>query len=255
MTIFKRLILIFSFMTRLYIPIKFEINKKDIGKSLAFSPIVGLFIGLILFFINFILKNNSPLLNSVIIFALYVVITGGLHIDGLGDTFDGIFSNKPKEKMLEIMKDSRIGTFGLLAVVFLVLINFTSIFSINASILGKVLIVFPILGRMAETCSASFSKYARKEEGLGSPFIDNCGLVEAIISISIGLIISFLLFSYYGIFLSLISVLFAFLFVKYIERKIGGMTGDTCGACLEICQALILFIFALGGYNGWIIFS
>ncbi|GAE88010.1 cobalamin synthase [Acetivibrio straminisolvens JCM 21531] len=80
---------------------------------------------------------------SVLLIAAYIVLTGGIHLDGLGDTFDGIFSNKSREKMLEIMRDSRIGTNALLAVVCIIILDYALLSSIPLSYLPRVLLLFP----------------------------------------------------------------------------------------------------------------
>ena len=110
-------------MTR--IPIKADIGfDEEFHKSIVYFPLVGFVIGLISFLIGILaLKIFDPFVTSILIVAGEVVLTGGLHIDGLGDTFDAIYSNRDKERMLEIMKDSRLGTNSLLAILFLVLIK------------------------------------------------------------------------------------------------------------------------------------
>ena len=110
-------------MTR--IPIKADVGfDEEFHKSIVYFPLVGLIIGAI----SFIIGSLSSIifdtfLTSILIVACEVILTGGLHIDGLGDTFDAIYSNRDKERMLEIMKDSRLGTNSLLAILFLVLIK------------------------------------------------------------------------------------------------------------------------------------
>ena len=115
----KGLILLFKFMTRLPIPANPEFDSKELGKSMKFFPVVGIVIGFILYGVyligaKFIL--SSYLLATIVVLA-EVILTGGLHLDGLADTFDGIFSYRSKQKMLEIMKDSRLGTNGGIALV------------------------------------------------------------------------------------------------------------------------------------------
>ena len=110
-------------MTR--IPIKVDVGfDEEFHKSIVYFPLVGFVIGLISYIVG-VLGNLifDPFLTSILIVACEVIVTGGLHIDGLGDTFDAIYSNRDKERMLEIMKDSRLGTNSLLAILFLVLIK------------------------------------------------------------------------------------------------------------------------------------
>ena len=167
--IFEHLVILTKFMTRIPIPIKVDYDPKKLGKSIKFFPFVGLIIGFILYYTSIILvkfsKNN--LINALIVIVIELMVVGIIHIDGLCDTFDGLFSYREKEKMLEIMKDSRIGTNGaiILVLYFIAKILFISeIFSINL----KYLIIYPVLARLATPINAAFSDYARKNG------IDNC---------------------------------------------------------------------------------
>ena len=129
----KRFIGLLQFMTR--IPIKADMGfDEEFYKSIVYFPLVGFVIGLISFIIGSLaIKIFDPFLTSILIVAGEVILTGGLHIDGLGDTFDAIYSNRDKERMLEIMKDSRLGTNSLLAILFLVLIKVGLLNSIISS--------------------------------------------------------------------------------------------------------------------------
>lgn len=130
----KGFLLLLSFMTRIPMP-KIEYDEEKLGKSMKYFPVVGIIVGFILLFFciifNFILKNISysavlPLMIIVVILT-DLITTGALHLDGLADTFDGIFSYRSKHKMLEIMKDSRLGSNGALALIlyFFIKIYFT----------------------------------------------------------------------------------------------------------------------------------
>ena len=135
-------------MTR--IPIKADVGfDEEFHKSIVYFPLVGLIIGAI----SFIIGSLSSIifdtfLTSILIVACEVILTGGLHIDGLGDTFDAIYSNRDKERMLEIMKDSRLGTNSLLAILFLVLIKVGLLNSIINSNLMCLVIFMPMISRL-----------------------------------------------------------------------------------------------------------
>ena len=114
------LILALQFFTR--IPIKKEVafQGKNIGRSLFFLPIIGLAMGMLaavpVVFLNEYSKGVSALLSVMIL----VILTGGLHLDGLADTFDGFLSGREKARVMEIMKDSTLGAFGAVALIFLI---------------------------------------------------------------------------------------------------------------------------------------
>jgi len=267
----KGFLLLLSFMTRIPMP-KTDYDEEKLGKSMKYFPVVGIIIGFILLFFciifNFILKNISysailPLMIIVVILT-DLITTGALHLDGLADTFDGIFSYRSKHKMLEIMKDSRLGSNGALALILYFLLKFILLFSlIIESREGAVyaIMTYPVVARFCSVVSCASSPYARGS-GMGKTFVDNtktCGLiVAAIITIlyTTGMVfMPFILFTNYSlpmqfiiktIFIIVLIVLllgiFAYAFSKLIERKIGGITGDTLGALLEISSLVYIFL-------------
>ena len=267
----KGFLLLLSFMTRIPIP-KTDYDEEKLGKSMKYFPVVGIIVGFILLFFciifNFILKNISysaalPLMIIVVILT-DLITTGGLHLDGLADTFDGIFSYRSKHKMLEIMKDSRLGSNGALALILYFLLKFILLFSLTIeSREGAVyaIMTYPVVARFCSVVSCASSPYARGS-GMGKTFVDNtkaCGLiVAAIITIlyTTGMVfMPFILFTNYSLpmqfiikTISIIVVIvlllgiFAYAFSKLIERKIGGITGDTLGALLEISSLVYIFL-------------
>ena len=115
----KGFIILLQFMTRIPVPVKVEYDEEKLGKSIKYFPLVGLIIGFFLFAVNFfagkVIENRQ--ITAVVVIMAEILITGLIHIDGLADTADGLFSYAGKEKMLEIMKDSRIGTNGTVALI------------------------------------------------------------------------------------------------------------------------------------------
>jgi adenosylcobinamide-GDP ribazoletransferase len=251
-TAIKRLVLSIQFFT--VIPIRKEIKSKnyDYGKLMAFLPLIGLVLGIILFFIYNLLKNYfSPVVSSVLIIIFYVFLSGGLHIDGLGDTFDGIFSNRTKDRILEIMKDSRMGTNGILAIFFILILNIILLSELMIEN-NFFIILFPVAGRTAGLICSSISVYARTNGGLGKNFVEYCNFQELIIGLFFHFLINFLLF-HNDFILALISIsfpiIFAFLITKYFSNKINGVTGDIIGAIIEISQTFYIFISYLYIFN------
>ena len=122
----NQLLLALQFITR--IPIRQDLNydQPNIAASMTYYPLVGTLIGAILVVINQVGGSYFPPLvtNALLVIGL-IVLTGGLHLDGLMDTCDGIFSGREKEKILEIMRDSRVGAFGVIGVVALFLLKFS----------------------------------------------------------------------------------------------------------------------------------
>ncbi len=237
----KRLVLMLQFFTRIPIKLNLEVTDEDFGKGLAYAPFVGIVIGTLLALISYGLFYIFPRpIVAAIVIVLYIIITGGLHLDGLGDTFDGIFSNRSKERMLEIMRDSRVGTNAVLAVVSVLLLNYAALTQISSEYILKIIILMPMAGRIGSLTGAAVSNYARSGEGLGKSFIDHCGKKELLWGLLIYAVISFLTFDYKLWIILLVPPISAFLSVKFLSKKIGGATGDILGAVCELNQCIFL---------------
>ena len=243
---FEQFIILIQFMTRIPIPIKVEYSEKKLGKSIKFFPLVGLIIGLILYFSNFLitvyLKNifYNKVIIAVLIIIIEILAVGIIHIDGLADTFDGLFSYAKKEKMLEIMKDSRIGTNGTVVLILYFITKITIISEI-ITITPKYLIIFPIIARLSTSVNAGLSDYARKS-GMSNAIISENGIFEVIFSLILTNALVFLIIGTKGGIALFIALLFIILFMFNVRKKIGGITGDTMGASLELTSILVLFL-------------
>ncbi len=249
----KRLVLLFQFLTTIPIPIRINASEKDYGKGLVFAPVVGVFIGGVLcgvyYGCSFLFEGTVAIVITII---TYILLTGGIHIDGLGDTFDGVFSHRPKERILEIMRDSRIGTYGVLSICCLLLLNISMLSSLPKENILKVLLLMPVAGRIGSLVGAGASVYARIGEGLGKSFIEYCGIVEIAIGSIFYAGIFYLAMGLEGLALCLIPFVTAFLLVKALGRRIGGATGDILGAVCELNQSLFLItvciLIKFGGF-------
>lgn len=261
----KGLILLFKFMTRLPIPVNPEFDSKELGKSMKFFPVVGIVIGLILYAVyligaKFIL--SSYLLAAIVVLT-EVILTGGIHIDGLADTFDGIFSYRSKQKMLDIMKDSRLGTNGGIALVLYFVLKILLIGGIKDTSLGMVgsmmgiqdaagavILVTPVLARINTVLNCAAVPYARPA-GSAKDFVECTDKSGVLIAVIIALLFSAV--AGCGIFgrlnplhlinITAVTMVLGLYFAKLMEKKIGGVTGDTLGAVLELSEIIILFGF------------
>ena len=239
----KPLLIALQFLTILPIRIS-EIKERDFGASLLYFPIVGLGIGLVLSLSVFLLSSLPVLIKSAIILTVSTIITGGIHLDGLADTCDGFYGNKSKEEILEIMRDSRIGVMAVVGLVTLLLLKFSLIASLSNEILWKALIVMAVFSRWTQCLACSNSAYARKE-GKAKYFIEYASKRDVFIGGLFSLALFVLLMQIKGIILFLVSAPVIFLFLQYIKKKIGGMTGDTIGAASEVAEVLILLFFSI----------
>lgn len=239
-----------QFLTRIPIRINITYSQEEFGKGLVYAPVIGLIIGGILFALYYIFQFLfPPMVSSVLIIVGYIMITGGLHLDGLGDTCDALFSHRSKERMLEIMRDSRIGTNALLGVTSILFLNVAILQAFQPQNIVVFLLLMPVAGRIGSLVSAGLHPYARKEQGLGKSFVDACGKKEIAIGIVLTIPIFYCLLGLHGIWMVFIPVVTGALISAWFAKKIDGVTGDVLGAVCEINQtAFLLVAFALSEF-------
>ncbi len=248
----KRFLLTLGFMTRIPVNVDLgEVKDEDMHKGFLYFPVVGLIIGLVdmavYLLVSLILPNTFG-----IIFAMLAnfCVTGAFHLDGLSDTADGIYSARTRERMLEIMKDSRIGTNGAIAMCFDLILKMAGLMYMPESILPIAILMMPVAGKMVQGAIVYKAIYPR-EKGIGI-YVGTISLGTVIGTVIIGLIFMAAAFSYWGVLLFAILFGFAYLFRIYITGKIGGITGDVMGAGSELSEVLLLLILlVIIKFGGW----
>lgn len=240
----KGFLILISFFTRIPVGNKIEYDEDSYVKSLCLYSLMGAVIGLFLAIVYLIFNNiYIPLIKGLILTIGYIIITGGIHLDGTADTSDGIYSGRTGERIFEIMSDSHIGTFGVLS---LIIVVFSQIILFSYANIYTVFMM-PVVGRLSVIITSWNKKYAKNTKGMGTLFIES--IDKNVVIINILIVLLFIILIPYK--LVYLTSIFATLMVSYfvsckIEDKIGGMTGDTCGFILEISQiifmALTLFI-------------
>lgn len=239
MKILESIVVAFQFLTRLYLPINVEWDTANLRRSLMWFGLVGAFIGVILagamtLFNRF---NVIPAVSGIIILIIWIFITGGTHIDGISDMADGFFSMRDKEKTLEIMKDSHVGAFGVITIVFLLLIKFEMLKEFI--IIEKnvwLLILPPTIARIAAGLVLSFYETTKKI-GLGYTFHSSDPRIFWAIGFIVTLIISSILNIKSLIFIG-IAILVSNLMALWAKKKIGGLNGDIYGAIVETVEVI-----------------
>ena len=248
--IINQIVLLIQFMTRIYIPLKVEYSEEKLAKGIKYFPLVGYFIGLIIFVIANILNKyiDNKYIISLLIILLELKLVGLIHVDGLADSFDGLFSYRDKERILEIMKDSRVGTNGVVILIFYYLAKLILIAEIISRGDVRCLIVYPIISRMSTSVNAGFGVYAR-DKGMSTGIIGINKIKDGIFSIILTLLLTILV--YYnsgmlkGIVMLMTGILFIFYFRQVVYKKIDGITGDTMGASLEMTGLIVLLVGAI----------
>ncbi len=174
------------FLTMLPLSWRVEEDSANFSTSLYYFPVVGLLIGSLGYFLAAILCLFLPTtVVSVCMLCFLAFISGCLHLDGLADSADGLFSSRPREKALEIMKDSRVGPMGVVAIVFIILGKYAALISMDAKMICLSVFFMPLVGRCALVFIMATQQYARKEGGLGTLFYSEKSKKAAVLSLFI----------------------------------------------------------------------
>jgi adenosylcobinamide-GDP ribazoletransferase len=235
-----------SFLTILPAGASISPEGKDLARSMAFFPCVGLLIGLLLtlayYLFSFLLPRPIVLWLTI---GLLALLTRGLHLDGFADTVDGLASGGTKEKILEVMRDSRIGAFGVIGLILLIGAKYLALDQIpNASIYYS-LILMAVTGRNSMVLVCYRSPYARSGEGLAKPFTENLGSREIAISSVSAFGIALLFMGIKGILVFLGVCIFSLAYRFFFIKKLGGVTGDIFGAANEVAELLCLILLII----------
>ena len=233
-----------TFLTRIPVGTNNIYEQDDFQKSVYFFPIIGLIIGGILGGSYYLLAKIFPQpVSAALLLLIYVFITGGLHLDGLTDTVDGIYGGRDREDRLRIMKDTHPGAFGVIAAVLVLLLKYSLYTQLDLKLLFY-LFAAPVLGRQAMVWLQIIFPYARKE-GLGKLFTSYANLPLFAVTTGITLVILISLLKVAGLYLFLLTGIFSLLLAWYFSRMLGGLTGDTYGASCELTEIFALLIALL----------
>ncbi len=215
-------------------------------KSLVYFPIVGLLLGSLAALFTVALGSFfPPPVFAAMLVLLLVAFSGGLHMDGLADTADGFFSSRPRERILEIMRDSCIGSMGTLAIVLILLLKVTALANISGAKLWEVVFLMPLAGRCTLTFMTVLFPYARPKGGIASPFLKGGKVLPVAVAFIVLSVTTYMVAGNMGIACLLATCAFCALFGFYCQKKIGGVTGDTFGASCELVETVIALIFTL----------
>ncbi|WP_112427326.1 adenosylcobinamide-GDP ribazoletransferase [Thermogemmatispora tikiterensis] len=211
----------------------------------VYYPLVGLILGAILCVFAALFTARVPaLVLAALLVLVEIAFTGGLHLDGVMDSCDGLFGGLGRERRLEIMHDSRVGSFGVLGAVTLLLLRFAILASLPFWSLLAALLVAPTLGRWAMVLAGGLFPAARPD-GLGAAFHQAVTLRRLLLAGLSSALIALLFAHLIGLFVWLLSNLLVVGLGVAVTRSLGGLTGDVCGALGEICEVCALLLFLL----------
>ena len=234
-----------QFLTRIHLVRQTMWTAEDFGRSTRFFPLVGLVLGICYALAAWLLLYAFGMrsLTAALLLILPLLLTGGLHADGFMDTADGVFSGRDRARKLEIMKDSRVGAFGVVSFVMLMFVQYALLSDLAPMLFVPALFVMPIIGRLAMVLAVACFPYAR-EDGMGKTFADMAGrstvviaaLTTAVLVLPWGMLATAAL---------VLGTLFALLFCRTMTNILGGLTGDVYGAATVLTETLVLAVFSL----------
>lgn len=212
------------------------------GRSMAWFPLVGLVIGAILVILDFLLAYLlPPLPRTALLLIAWVALTGGLHLDGLIDCCDGLLVAKSAAQRLEIMKDSRVGAFGVVGAICLLLAKFSALAALAAPDRAAWLLVLPATSRWAIVWAAWRYPLARPD-GVAAWFRQGMGGRQVLIASVLALFVAILIRGAAGAANFVVTWFFALFFAAWVQRRIPGLTGDVYGALNELSETLGLLV-------------
>lgn len=237
-----------SFLTPVRVPQSWAGGERGLRGAPVYFPAVGALIGGVVAAIGYGLDRIlPPLPASTITVLLLVAASAGLHLDGLADTADGLLSARPRERVLEIMRDSHIGTMGVLAVVGVLLLKTGLLTAVEDPLRWRMVLLAPIAGRSAALLVMSVFPYARAEGGVATVFRSG-GRRAALLSVWAVVFVfgaGWLSASYRGVVAAGVAVAVAPAFAWYVRRRVGGYTGDTLGATSELVEVAPFLVAAI----------
>ncbi|HHL45033.1 MAG TPA: adenosylcobinamide-GDP ribazoletransferase [Gammaproteobacteria bacterium] len=234
-----------QFLTSLPVHLGAAPDEREIGRSLAWYPVVGLLLGGVLLLAASTLGGAPPLLGAALLLTLWVLLSGGLHLDGLVDSADAwVGGLGERDRTLAIMKDPCCGPAGVVAVVLLLLLKFSALYTLLETTSLAALLLAPALGRMVLPLLFLTTPYVRRQ-GLGSALATHAPL-RLVMLIGIAVLAVLALLVKGNLLWPLVTTVSLFLVLRTMTmRRLDGMTGDVAGALVEVVEAAVLITVVL----------
>jgi adenosylcobinamide-GDP ribazoletransferase len=234
---------------------------EELPRCAAYFPVVGAALGSLLWGLDTLLAPIfGPLVRAAILLATLAIATGGLHLDGLADTCDGLFSRAPRERALEIMHQGSIGALGAASLVLTLLLKFSLLAALDGPLRGSVLFLMPLIGRQVVVLVIAAFGPAQSGTGLGNTFARRVGRQAIPCSlllsgVLVGAAWAFLRDARYlastGSIVALgggcaAALLCSLVAAAVAARRLGGTSGDVYGALIEVAELTFAFVACMG---------
>jgi len=243
--VLNEFLLALQFLTIFQLKKTLPFDERSFGCSAAFFPVVGIILGALAWGVDTLLQSFVPLtLRNLILVAVLAILSRGLHFDGLADSVDGLFGSHDREHRLAIMKDSRIGTFGTLALLGVVLFKVRALDLLSGGDRNTALLLGPVLSRWAYVVIAYRAVPARPD-GLGALLVRNVFFRELALASGIALLATIIVGGGKGFITLMFTLVFSLGVMRFCTVRLGGVTGDTFGAVGELVETATLCLFVV----------
>lgn len=236
---FRAFLIAVQFLTRVPVPPLGVLKDEEIGLSVAYYPLVGLLLGLVLALLSFLIGSGEgarPLFAAALVLVVWELSTGGLHLDGLADTADAWACGGNRERMLAVMKDPNCGPAGVSAIVLALLLKFAALAVLIGAGAWAAIVFAPMLGRAAVPVLFATTPYVRAG-GLGATMTLHLVPVAAWIAAGAAAIAALM----FGLMPAVIAAAVMLSLIRYASmKKLGGVTGDVIGAAIVLTELAAL---------------
>lgn len=239
-----------QFLTIVTFSKKHRVEEADLARSMPYFPVVGFLLGVLIVYSDKALEWVFPhTIANAWLLIIYLVFTRALHIDGLADMLDGFMGGRDSETRLSIMRDSRIGTAGVLGIVFSLLLKYLSLNNLFGEEKAAALLTAPVLGRWSQTIMVFRANYSR-ERGMGRAFVGHLRLGGLIAATVVAAGLSVFVGARSAVVVMPSVAAFTLIARRFIVGGIGGVTGDTIGAVSEMNEVIVLLLFVMLSSGG-----
>lgn len=234
------LLVALQFLTILPVDHRHPLDTADTARSLYYYPLVGLLIGAVLVLLGYLLSDAPPQIAAALILAAWALCTGALHLDGLADSADAWLGGlNSREKSLAIMKDIHCGVAAVVTLMVVLLIKFTALSELIVTQQSASIVLAPVLARTSTVVLFATTPYIRPS-GLGRVFGETVSR-RASLLVVLGTFVMLAAVGGGSAWWALVASAGVFLLLRRLMlRRLGGTTGDTAGALIELTEAMVL---------------
>jgi len=246
------LILALRFLTVVPVPGRESESASALGRAAWWFPVVGLMLGGVLAIAALAVDALfPPLVSAALLVTGWKAATGGIHLDGLADSLDGL-AGRDAARRLAIMRDSRIGVFGAAGLILFLLLAVAALAGLSTSLRLRVLVLAPVIGRVTPLLAGAWLAPATPGQGLGAAFAAGLSRWAGLAHVAAGCALAAWLLGGWGVALAAAAWGVALLVAAFVARRLGGLTGDVLGAVVEVAELGALLGAAAAAHRGWL---